>query len=186
MQRSVVFGIVAVGPNDVIGRNGQMPWYSRADFYHFRTMTTPWPCIFGKNTFDGLQKKPLPNRPNIVCSSKYNNTYQNNVFYANSVESAITHCANFDKVFICGGGAIYKYALIHDLIDVMYLTKISSDNLSKQIKQAPNDFACFPINTKVFFDKTKWQTQKITYPAGTLPTEINDVKTEFFKCVRVR
>lgn len=186
MHTPIVFGIVAVGPNGVIGHNGQMPWYSRADFYHFRTITTPWPCIFGKNTFDGLPKKPLPNRLNIVCSSKYNNTYKDNVFYADSVESAIKYCKNFDKVFICGGGAVYKYTLENDLIDIMYLTKISSDALSKQIKQTPNDFAYFPINTDIFFDKTKWKVKKIIYPTGILPTEINDLKTEFFRCVRVR
>ena len=79
-NKTLVCGIVAIGPDNVIGRDGKMPWYSKRDFYHFRNTTVPWPCIFGRNTFDGLTKKPLPNRLNIVCSSVYKNELINRVF----------------------------------------------------------------------------------------------------------
>lgn len=185
MNNLTINGIVAVGPNGVIGHNGKMPWYSKQDFYHFRKITTPWPCIFGKNTFLGMPRKPLPNRLNIVCSSKYKNEFKDGVFYANSLESAINYCGDFNQIFICGGGAVYKYALDNDLIDVMYLTKISSDELSRQIRATPKAFTYFPIDINMFF-KNGWHAEKIEYPLESLPVEINNVKSEFFRCVRVR
>ena len=184
MYKPIVCSIAAVGPNDVIGCDGQMPWYSRQDFYHFRNTTTPYPCIFGRKTFEGMPKKPLPNRLNIVCSSTYKNEYKDGVFYADSVESAINNCADAGRLFICGGGAIYKYAIEKDLIDVMFLTKIKSESLAKQIIQNPKAYAYFPINTQMFFDGAKWQMKKINYIY--LTPETNDITTEFFKFTRIR
>ena len=180
----MICGIVAVGPDGVIGHNGQMPWYSRQDFFHFRNTTTPYPCIFGRKTFEGIPKKPLPNRLNIVCSSGYNNDYYDGVFYANSFESAIENCMGSKMVFVCGGGSIYKYAIEKDLIDVMFLTKINSESLKKQIRQNPKAYEYFPVNTQIFFDGTKWKMKSINYV--NLPKETNDITTEFFKFTRIR
>ena len=184
MKKSTICGIVAVGPFDVIGQNGVMPWYSRADFYHFKTLTTPHPCIFGKTTFENLPSGALPNRLNVVCSSGYKNEMLDGVFYAKSLESAIKYCENFDYIFICGGGQIYKYAIDNDLIDIIYLTKIYDEKLANAVKLNPNDYVKFPINTNEFFDSKKWISKRILYNENILPKE--NVITKFFKCVRVR
>ena len=143
-MKITVCGIVAIGPDDVIGKNGVMPWYSRKDFYHFRALTTPFPCVFGKTTFENLPLHPLPNRLNIVCSSAYKNEFINGIFYANSVESAIQYCGK-DYMFICGGNQIYKYVLDKDLIDIMYITKIYDEKLSQNVKLTTDDYVRFPI-----------------------------------------
>ena len=185
-KKPIICGIVAVGPYNVIGHNGTMPWHSAQDFWHFRTTTTPYPCIFGKTTYEGMTKKPLPNRLNLVCSSQYNNEYINGVFYANSVENALNQCANFDKVFICGGGAVYKYALDRDLIDVMYITKLYDYDLSRKIRSNPRAYSKFPMNIYECFRLPKWQIEKIEYPIDVLPVERGTAIAEFFKSVRVR
>lgn len=186
MNKTTICGIVAIGPDDVIGKNGIMPWYSRQDFYHFRTLTTPYPCIFGKTTFLNLPTHPLPNRMNIVCSSSYKNELCGDIFLAQSVESAIEYCQKFDYVFICGGQKIYEYALNNDLIDIMYITKIYDSNLSQQIKTAPDTYVKFPIKTDMFFGSDKWVDKKMIYPQNVLPKEYGAIKTKFFKCFRAR
>ena len=182
-NETLVCGIVAIGPDNVIGRDGKMPWYSKRDFYHFRNTTVPWPCIFGRNTFDGLPKKPLPNRLNIVCSSMYKNELINGVFYANSLENALKYCANFERAFICGGVGLYKYALEKNLIDIMFLTQIYDDKLAQQTVRNPDSFVRFPFNSNMFFDDTKWKTEQIFYSFDKLSPE--SITTKFFKCGRI-
>jgi dihydrofolate reductase len=186
VNKPTICGIVAVGPDDVIGRNGVMPWYSRRDFYHFRLLTTPYPCIFGKNTFEKLPIRPLPNRLNIVCSSANKNEFQNGVYYANSVESAIEHCRNDKYIFVCGGQKIYEYAIKNDLIDVMYITKLYDDKLAKDVNVNRDKYVRFPINTNLFFDSLTWVAKKMVYPDNSLPKEYGDIKAKFFKCIRAR
>lgn len=186
INKPTICGIVAIGPFDVIGKNGVMPWYSRADFYHFKTLTTSYPCIFGKTTFENLPNGPLPNRLNVVCSSRYKNEMIDGVFYADSLETAIKYCEKFDYIFVCGGSQIYKYAISQDLIDIMYLTKIYDEKLADKVKLNPNDYVKFPINTNEFFDSNKWISKRILYNENILPKENGNIITKFFKCMRVR
>ncbi len=185
-EKTNICGIVAVGPNDVIGQNNHMPWHSCGDFYHFKTLTTPYPCLFGKNTFNGLPHGALPNRLNIICSSNNTNELKNGIFYANSVEVAIDYCKNFEYLFICGGGKVYEYALNHDLIDIMYLTKIYDEKLAQNVKSGQFEYTQFPIDTNVFFNSDKWVSKRMIYPQNILPTEKTNTVVKFFKCVRVR
>ncbi len=185
-QKNLVCGIVAIGPNNVIGLDGKMPWHCASDLAHFRGLTTSFPCIFGRTTFENLPIRPLPNRLNIVCSSQYKNTYKNGVFYAKDIESALAQCSGADRVFICGGAQMYKYALDNDLIDVMYLTQIYNDDLVQSIKLTPLRYKYFPCDMNLFFDGIKWRAEKIHYSTGVLPTDTGTTRAEFFKCVRVR
>ena len=188
-QNILTCSIVAVGPYDVIGHGNSMPWHSKQDFYHFKKITTPYPCIFGRNTYENMPKTPLPNRLNIVCSSKYADELKDGVFYASNLENAINFAKKNtpgDKIFVCGGSMIYKYALEHDLIDVMYITKIQDSELKRNIAENRADFTYFPMDTLEFFTSPRWDSAKIIYPAGVLPQEIGNVQPMFFKSVRVR
>lgn len=181
-----ICAIVAVGPDNVIGLNGTMPWHSRADFEHFKKMTTDFPVIFGKNTFFNLPKYPLPKRLNIVCSSSYKNENMGDYVRASSLEDAVKYCTGFEKLFVCGGGALYKYSLEQDYIDTLYLTKLIAPELSEQIAKNPTLYTRFPVDITMFLNSDKWRAQQIVYPAGTLPQENTDIIAQFFKCVRTR
>ena len=185
-KKATICAIVAVGPDNVIGRDGVMPWYCASDFYHFRHITIPNPCVFGRVTFENLPIKPLPDRFNLVCSSSYNNEYKNGVFYAKTVTDALVACCQFGRVFICGGAGLYKYCLQNDLVDIMYLTKIKSAFLESQIKSEPTKYARFPVDVSEFFDSGKWDAQRIIYPKHILPIDKNGTSAEFFKCIRIR
>jgi dihydrofolate reductase len=59
--------IAAIGENNVIGRNGQLPWRLKSDLMHFRDLTVGKPVIMGRKTFASIGK-PLKDRTNIVLT----------------------------------------------------------------------------------------------------------------------
>ena len=186
IKKPKICAIAAVGPNNVIGRDGVMPWHCASDLYHFRKMTLNNPCIFGRITFENLPVKPLPDRLNLVCSSSYKNEYKNGVIYAKSIIDAIGMCDDADKIFICGGAGVYKYAFDYDLIDIMYLTVIRNPDLQSKIKSDPDKYTRFPVDISNFFDFTNWTTMPIMYLPNYLPKDTNGTTARFFKSVRVR
>ena len=186
VKKQTICAIVAVGPDNVIGLDGGMPWHSKQDFYHFKKMTIGNPCIFGKTTYFNLPKRPLSKRPNIICSSSYHDEVIDDCYCASSLESALKYCYGFPHVFICGGGALYKYAFNQDLIDIAYLTKIDSAELAKQIAMAPDKYARFPFDITTFFNTPKWSVENMVYPSDVLPVENPGVLARFFKYTRNR
>ncbi len=185
-KKPIICAAVAVGPYDVIGQNGVMPWHCRSDLYHFQKITTPHPCIFGRTTFENLPHVPLPNRFNIVCSAQYKNIYQNGVFYADSVESALQECSGYSKVFICGGAQIYRYAFDNDLVDILYLTQIKDAMLAENVRKNPDLYCHFYPGVSAFFNSPKWQIETIIYSKKELPTNTGNISAEFFKFNRTR
>lgn len=148
---STVYMIVAIGPDNVIGKGNGLAWHSKVDFHHFVTQTKGWPCIFGATTFYGLPKYPLKNRLSIVLNIERDKTelFQNENgcwIETNSVDTALDIARNYDKVFICGGKSIYKYCLDNNLINAIYLTKISSPALYHDIEEHPDDYIRFPYS----------------------------------------
>jgi dihydrofolate reductase len=186
-MKPTICAIAAVGPQNAIGIDDRIPWHSKADFYHFKKTTLGHPCIFGRKTYQGLPKRPLPDRLNIICSTQHNNIWgQDGVFLASSIESAIEQSQDLDQIFICGGAAIYEYVLNHDLIDVFYLTKIFSPVLANQIKENPGRYTYFPKDLDTFFSPDKWHPQQIIYPCDILPIEKSPIQATFYKFIRTR
>jgi dihydrofolate reductase len=59
--------VAAIGENNVIGKDGQLPWKIRSDLRHFRALTLDKPVIMGRKTFQSIGK-PLDRRSNIVIT----------------------------------------------------------------------------------------------------------------------
>ncbi len=116
--------IVAVAKNNVIGNKGQIPWYIKDDFKHFKQKTLGHPCIMGDVTYESLPKKPLPGRENIVLTFKQDYHPEGATVF-NSFEDALKNCENEEKVFIIGGASIYKQAMA--MVDTIELTRIHKD-----------------------------------------------------------
>jgi dihydrofolate reductase len=63
--------IIAFDPKGGIGYNGTLPWTNlRGDLPRFKELTTGKIVLMGRNTWDSLPKKPLPNRTNWVKTSR--------------------------------------------------------------------------------------------------------------------
>lgn len=111
--------IVARSKNNVIGKNGKIPWNIKDEQQQFKELTTGNIVIMGRKTYEEIGH-PLPNRINIVVSNSKEYS-GNNLFTARSLKEAISLFSDKD-IYISGGYNLYKEAL--SLVDVMYITKI--------------------------------------------------------------
>lgn len=90
-----------------------MPWHSKEEFKHFKETTTDYPVLMGRNTFESFGK-PLKNRLNIIITRNPEKKYEfEELKYFTSLEEAYKFCEseNYEKVFICGGGEIYRVSI---------------------------------------------------------------------------
>ena len=63
--------IIACDPKGGIGYENKLPWSNiEGDLPRFKELTTGKTVVMGRNTYESLPKKPLPNRLNIVVTSK--------------------------------------------------------------------------------------------------------------------
>ena len=107
--------ISAKSKNGVIGRQGELPWHSKDEFLHFKTTTFGFPIIMGRKTFQSLGK-PLKGRLHLVITRQKNFSLSfREVLILNDLETAFAYCEknNFEKVYVIGGGEIYKQAINH-------------------------------------------------------------------------
>lgn len=116
-----VSAVVAASRNNVIGKDGGLPWHVSSDLKLFKEITMGKPVIMGRHTWESLPKKPLPGRRNIVITR--NADYQaEGAEIVGSVDEALAACAGEEEVSIIGGGQVYERAM--DRTDRIYLTRI--------------------------------------------------------------
>ncbi len=64
--------IVACDPKGGIGYNNKLPWTNiQGDLPRFKALTNNQVIVMGRNTWESLPKKPLPNRVSVVVTSKH-------------------------------------------------------------------------------------------------------------------
>lgn len=110
--------IVAHDRNLVIGKDGKLPWHIPEDLKHFKKTTSGCPVLMGRGVFEELGEKPLPNRKNVVLTSR---SYDH-VAHFDSIEKALHHLRDEPVVFIIGGGEIYRQML--PMADKMIITEV--------------------------------------------------------------
>ena len=111
--------IAARSENNVIGKNGRIPWDIEGELSQFKELTMGNAVVMGRRTYEEIGH-PLPGRKTIVVSGgeKYEG---DNICTVRSVEEAID-AADGVNVYFAGGYGIYKAAM--PLVDVMYITEI--------------------------------------------------------------
>lgn len=119
MDREIAI-IVAVDEKNGIGRNGGLLCHLPNDLKHFKEVTTGHTIVMGRRTYESLPKGALPNRRNVVITSDKADNYPG-CEVVRSVEEAISLSGN-DKMFIIGGGQLYKATL--EMADTLYITQI--------------------------------------------------------------
>ncbi len=115
MQRHLT-AIVAMTPERVIGRNGQLPWHLPEDLAFFKRTTVGHPVVMGRKTYESMGR-PLPKRRNIVMTRdpKWSATGVE-VIHAPAELDALPGLQG--RVFIIGGAEIYQafLPLLEDLL----------------------------------------------------------------------
>ena len=67
----IASAVVAAADNDIIGRDGDLPWHLPADLRRFRRLTTGHVVVMGRLTHESIVDRlghPLADRTSIVVS----------------------------------------------------------------------------------------------------------------------
>lgn len=148
--------VAAASDNNVIGKDGWMPWNLPAELAHFRAYTKGKTVIMGRKTFDAMMKalgRPMPNRHNIVVSRSLDHSYPEGVDVVTSIEEAIELAKKdgMEEICVIGGGAIYAAAM-------PYAKRISLSRVHTTIEGGEAFFPEFPME--------EWrEVSRIEHPA---------------------
>ncbi len=111
--------IVARSKNNVIGKNGEIPWKIKGEQKQFRELTTGNVVIMGRKSYEEIGH-PLPNRRNIIVSGT-KKFAGDNLETVSSLQEAIA-VAGDAAIYVAGGYGLFKEAL--PLADKMYITEV--------------------------------------------------------------
>jgi len=147
--------VAAIGENNVIGRDGQMPWRLKSDLQHFRRLTLNKPVVMGRKTYESIGK-PLKDRTNIVLTKDLGLVVPGGVL-ANSLDAALgvarqdAEKRGVDEIMVIGGS------------DVFAATLPKADRLEiTHVHASPEGDAYFPP-----IDPTQWrEVARREYDAG--------------------
>ena len=147
--------VAAIGDNNVIGRDGQLPWRLKSDLAHFRKLTIDKPVVMGRKTFLSIGK-PLKHRTNIVISRDATFAAPG-VLTAASFPAALelarkdAEARGTDEIMIIGGSDIFAAGL--PLADRLEITHVHA---------SPEGDVTFPP-----IDPTIWrEVSRTEYAAG--------------------
>ena len=98
--------VVAASTNNVIGRQGKLPWHIPEDLRRFRQLTIGKPIVMGRRTYDSIGR-PLPGRRNIVISGQQGLRIDGCEVVA-SPDEALELAAGAEEVMIVGGERVYR------------------------------------------------------------------------------
>jgi dihydrofolate reductase len=121
-----VNAILACDDNWGIGNNNDLPWpRNEYDMKWFRENTMDGVVVMGRKTWQSLGNKCLPKRVNCVVSSDISSIEGSPDIRVAGFDSAVLKELNDrffpKKIWIIGGGQIYKQAIPH--CDFVYLTR---------------------------------------------------------------
>lgn len=185
--------IVAVDSKGGISKNGEIPWDIKEDMNFFQDVTKrnytqngtaqKNVLIMGKNTWKKLPEtaRGLKDRITIIVSSTMyekelytDNTTKSEVYLSQSLTSAIEMCQGWSnhcgKVFICGGGGIYKEAVKNLVMNEVYLTRIDKDyncdNIIEGLDDTNLSFYTFDLYSSKTFqvtDRNNGEQVRVTF-----------------------
>ncbi|MCQ2298415.1 MAG: dihydrofolate reductase [Bacteroidales bacterium] len=113
--------IVAIADDYAIGRDNDLIWHISADLKRFKALTLEHSVIMGRNTWNGLPKKPLPKRRNIVVTHDLD-FHPDGAEVAHSIAEAIQLTRDEQEVFVMGGAALYQQLMPY--VQRLYVTHV--------------------------------------------------------------
>ncbi|KAJ4957444.1 hypothetical protein NE237_024555 [Protea cynaroides] len=136
--------VVAATQSMGIGKDGKLPWRLPSDLKFFKEVTTTTSdplkknaVIMGRKTWESipLEYRPLPGRLNIVLtrSGSFDIATAENVIICGSMTSALEllaaspYCLSIERVFLIGGGQIFKEALNLPGCEAIHVTEIETN-----------------------------------------------------------
>lgn len=126
MKEPIIKLIVAYANDNVIGKDGRIPWFIPEDLKRFKELTLHHTVIMGRKTYESIPNAPLKNRLNIVLTrDKSYQINEENVIVFNDASDVIsfinTHAEN-QTVYVIGGQSLYEHFL--PLCDEILATEV--------------------------------------------------------------
>ena len=147
--------VAAIGENNVIGRDGQLPWRLKSDLQHFRRVTINKPVVMGRKTYESMGKA-LKDRTNIVLTRDLSLIAPDTVL-ATSMDAALSYASEdakrrgIDEIMVIGGGGVFDRLM--SKADRLEITHVHA---------SPDGDAMFPP-----IDGAAWrETARTAYKAG--------------------
>lgn len=163
----VVLIVAVANSNNGIGKDNDLLWRLPADMKFFREQTTGFPVVTGRKNYESIPEKfrPLPNRDNIIVTRQ--SIEFPNAFVTSSLEAGIALAKekNQDKIFIIGGGQIYKQCLAQGLVNKMLITWVDAEFEADTFFPEFNaeEWVSKPVLQKMSDDKNKYPFSIIEY-----------------------
>ncbi|NOY42453.1 MAG: dihydrofolate reductase [Planctomycetes bacterium] len=162
--------IVAVAENNVIGRQGDLPWRLSADLRRFKRLTMGHAILMGRKTWESIGR-PLPGRTSVVITRQTD--YQpgfEEVLVAADLDEALTLAqgadVSDDQAFVIGGAAIYELSLPR--ADRLLLTRVHAE-----------------VEGDVFFPEVDWSQWRLVSEEKHDQDDKNDFSFSFQNFKRV-
>ena len=120
--------VVAASENDVIGRDGGLPWRMSSDLRWFKEVTLGKPVVMGRTTYESIGR-PLPGRENVVLTRR-DGFAPDGVHVAASWDEAkaaaqrLAREQDASEVCVIGGAQVYAAALPE--AEIIYLTRVEA------------------------------------------------------------
>ncbi|OIT04866.1 PREDICTED: bifunctional dihydrofolate reductase-thymidylate synthase-like [Nicotiana attenuata] len=127
-----------------IGKEGKLPWKLPSDLKFFKEITSTTSdstkknaVIMGRKTWESipLKNRPLPGRLNVILtrSGSFDIATAENVVICGSLCSALQllavspYCLSIEKVFVIGGGEIFRDSLNGHGCEAIHVTEIGTN-----------------------------------------------------------
>lgn len=117
--------IIAIADNNAIGINNSLPWnHIKKDMVWFKEHTHQTVVVMGSSTWASLPRKPLPNRTNVVLSSRGSIPGVDLVLHLppDQVITLLQSRYPNKDIVIIGGAKVYNDFMPY--IDRMYISRI--------------------------------------------------------------
>lgn len=120
--------IVAKSRNNVIGRDGDLPWRLSSDLKFFKKTTLGKPVMMGRVTWESLPF-PLPGRPNLVLTRNANYQAPKAEVYTSVCDMIgrgfeLAGQLDVDEIMLIGGARLY--AQLMPLCDRLYVSDVDA------------------------------------------------------------
>ena len=117
----ILTAIVAMTPEHIIGKGGELPWNLPDDLKFFKGHTSGHPIVMGRKTFDSIGR-PLPKRQNIVLTRDPKWSHNGVEMIQNPEDLAKLKLID-QRVFVIGGEQIYRFFL--PILDEIIITHVA-------------------------------------------------------------
>lgn len=163
-----IIAIWAQAEAGLIGKDQVMPWHLPAELQHFKRTTTGHAILMGRVTFDGLNRRLLPNRTSIILTN--NQDYQidaENALVFNTIEDVLDWYQHQDKnLYVIGGAQIIAAfePYLDELIQTQIAAKLDGDTYFPQsfdwslYQEVSSEF--YPKDEKNIYDFTVKKYQR--------------------------